>query len=95
MNDEFNFFGKKAYLMGRTFTVFPPINDAPMQKEIVVAAPEPAVEEKEGSWWGNLALGTIATAALAGAAYLAFGAATVDTGGAALVLVGVCLAGAA
>jgi len=95
MNDEFNFFGKKAYLMGRTFTAFPPINDAPMQKEIVVAAPEPAVEEKEGSWWGNLALGTIATAALAGAAYLAFGAATVATGGAALVLVGVCLAGAA
>lgn len=95
MNDEFNIFGKKAYLVGRTFTAFPPIDDAPMQKEIIAAAPEPVVEENEGSWWGNLALGTLVTAALAGTAYLAFGAATVVTGGAALILVGVCLAGSA
>lgn len=95
MNDEFNFFGKKAYLIGRTFTEFPPINDAPMQKEIIAAEPEPVVEEKEGSWWGHLALGIVVTAVLAGAVYLAFGAATVAAGGALLVLTGVCLAGAA
>lgn len=79
MNNEFNLFGKKTYLIGHIHETFMPINDAPVEKAIV---------KKKGSWLANLITGIVVTAALA-----ALAVATVVTGGAALAVV--CLAGAA
>ena len=62
-----------------SFETFDIIDDAPVEKE---------VEKEEGSWWGNLITGIIATAALAACAI-----AVVATGGAALGAI--MLAGAA
>ena len=92
MNDEFNLFGQKAYISGRVFETFPPIPDAPTEKELVIEQ-----AEEEGSLFGNFAFGALVTASLGALTYVAFGAAfaaaTVATGGA-LLVVGACLAGA-
>lgn len=72
LNQEVNLFGSHVNLVGTTFDTYPPIQDAPVEKEM----------EKEGSWLGNLITGIVVTAALAGLAV-----ATVVTGGAALAAV--------
>ncbi len=79
MNCECNLFGRKTYFNMTSFETFDIIDDAPVEKE---------VEKEEGSWWGNLITGIIATAALAACAI-----AVVATGGAALGAI--MLAGAA
>lgn len=79
INNEINLFGSYTNLAGTNFDTYGMINDNP------VVMPE---EKEEGSWWGNLLTGVAVTAVLAGLAI-----ATVATGGAALVAVG--LAGAA
>lgn len=79
INNEINLFGSYTNLVGTNFDTYGMINDNP------VVMPE---EKEEGSWWGNLLTGVAVTAVLAGLAI-----ATVATGGAALVAVG--LAGAA
>lgn len=71
MNGECNLFGRKTYFNMTSFESFAIINDAPVEKEVV--------KEKEGSWWGNLITGIVATVALAACAV-----AVVATGGAAL-----------
>ena len=79
MNCECNLFGRKTYFNMTSLKTFDIIDDAPVEKE---------VEKEEGSWWGNLITGIIATAALAACAI-----AVVATGGAALGAI--MLAGAA